>query len=84
MTISDHPYVSLLPVSALQIAAVPVVFGMPTAAHFLGEGKPWAFSQHQAPVRPGPLGTRQPLPRESTISGKSIDKGRERDKPCVL
>jgi hypothetical protein len=46
MTISDHPYVSWLPVSALQIAAVPVVFGILTPAHFLGESKPWAFSQH--------------------------------------
>jgi hypothetical protein len=34
MTISDHPYLSWPPASALQIAAVPVVFGMLTAAHF--------------------------------------------------
>lgn len=84
MTISDHPCVSWLRVSALQLAAVPVVFGMLTAAHFLGDSKPRVFSRHQAPVRPGPLGTRRPLPRESTISEKSIDKERERDEPCVL
>ena len=74
MTISDHPYMSWLPVSALQMAPVPVVFGMLTAAHFLGKSKPRAFSQHQAPVRPRPLGTPQPLPRESTISGKSLTR----------
>jgi len=37
LNISDRPYVNWLPVSALQVAAVPVVFGMLTAAHFLGE-----------------------------------------------
>ncbi len=35
--ISDRPYVSWLPFSALQVAAVPVVVGMLAAAHFLGE-----------------------------------------------
>ena len=35
--ISDHPYVSWLPFSALQVAAVPVVVGVLAAAHFLGE-----------------------------------------------
>jgi hypothetical protein len=37
LNISDRPYVSWLPFSALQVAAVPVVFGMLIAAHFLGE-----------------------------------------------
>src|SRR5262249_8719878 len=83
MTISDHPCVSWLQVSALQVAAVPVVFGMLTAAHFLGQSKPRPFSLQQAPARQRPLVTRQPLPRES-ISGKSIDKERERGEPCVL
>ena len=50
MTISDHPCVSWLRVSALQVAALPVVFGMLTAAHFLGDSKPRAFSRHQAPA----------------------------------
>ena len=35
--ISDRPYVSWLPFSALQVAAVPVVVGVLAAAHFLGE-----------------------------------------------
>jgi hypothetical protein len=35
--ISDRPYVTWLPFSALQVAAVPVVVGMLAAAHFLGE-----------------------------------------------
>jgi hypothetical protein len=35
--ISDRPYVSWLPFSALQVAAVPVVIGVLAAAHFLGE-----------------------------------------------
>src|SRR5271166_6316110 len=35
--ISDRPYVSWLPFSALQVAAIPVVVGVLAAAHFLGE-----------------------------------------------
>lgn len=37
LNISDRPYLNWLPVSALQVAAVPVVFGMLAGAHFLGE-----------------------------------------------
>jgi len=46
LNISDRPYVSWLPVSALQVAAVPVVFGLLAAAHFLGESiKAYRFEQ---------------------------------------
>jgi hypothetical protein len=37
LNISDRPYVAWLPVSALMVAAVPVVVGLLAAAHFLGE-----------------------------------------------
>ena len=37
MNISDRPFASWLPVSALQVAAVPIVFGTLIAAHYLGE-----------------------------------------------
>lgn len=37
LNISDRPYVSWLPFTALQVAALPVVFGLLAAAHFLGE-----------------------------------------------
>jgi hypothetical protein len=37
LNISDHLYVSWLPFSALQAAAIPVVGGMLAAAHYLGE-----------------------------------------------
>src|SRR5215831_4898522 len=46
LNISDRPYVSWLPVSALQVAAVPVVFGLLAAAHFLGGSiKAYRFEQ---------------------------------------
>jgi hypothetical protein len=37
LNISDRPFVSWLPFSALTLAAIPVVGGMLGAAHFLGE-----------------------------------------------
>lgn len=37
LNISDRPFVSWLPFSALTVAAIPVVGGMLGAAHFLGE-----------------------------------------------
>jgi hypothetical protein len=37
LNISDRPFVSLLPFSALTVAAIPVVGGMLGAAHFRGE-----------------------------------------------
>jgi hypothetical protein len=37
LNISDRQFVSWLPFSALQVAAIPVVGGMLAAAHFLGE-----------------------------------------------
>jgi hypothetical protein len=37
LNISDHQFVSWLPFSELQVAALPVVVGMLAAAHFLGE-----------------------------------------------
>ena len=37
LNISDHQFVSWLPFSELQVAAIPVVGGMLAAAHFLGE-----------------------------------------------
>jgi hypothetical protein len=49
--ISDRPYVSWLPVSALQVAAVPVVVGVLAAAHFLGE----AIKAHRCEPRQQPV-----------------------------
>lgn len=51
LNISDHPYVAWLPFSALQVAAVPVVFGMLAAAHFLGGSiKAYRCEQRLRPV----------------------------------
>jgi hypothetical protein len=51
LNISDRRYVAWLPFSALQVAAVPVVFGLLTAAHFLGESiKAYRCEQRQRPV----------------------------------
>jgi hypothetical protein len=49
--ISDRPYVSWLPFSALQVAAVPVVVGVLAAAHFLGE----AVKAHRCEPRQQPV-----------------------------
>ncbi|MFF1306052.1 hypothetical protein [Streptomyces sp. NPDC058307] len=43
--VSDHRFVSFLPVSELQVAAAPVVSGMVAAAHVLGE----AVREHRDP-----------------------------------
>ena len=77
MTISDHPYLSWPPVSALHIAAVPVVFGMLTAAHFSarasGGPSPGTRRQH-AQNRWGPANLFRENPRSPenllTRSGK--------------
>jgi hypothetical protein len=51
LNISDRPYVVWLPFSALQVAAIPVVFGMLAAAHFLGESiKAYRYEQRLRPV----------------------------------
>ncbi len=51
LNISDRPYVAWLPFSALQAAAVPVVFGMLAAAHFLGGSiKTYRYEQRLRPV----------------------------------
>jgi hypothetical protein len=51
LNISDRPYVSWLPFSALQVAAVPVVFGLLAAAHFLGESiKAYRCEERLRPV----------------------------------
>lgn len=49
--ISDRRYVSWLPFSALQVAAVPVVVGVLAAAHFLGE----AIKAHRCEPRQQPV-----------------------------
>ena len=51
LNISDRPYVSWLPFTALQVAALPVVFGLLAAAHFLGESiKAYRCEQRLRPV----------------------------------
>jgi hypothetical protein len=51
LNISDRRYVAWLPFSALQVAAVPVVVGLLTAAHFLGESiKAYRCEPRQRPV----------------------------------
>ena len=51
LNISDSPYVSWLPFTALQVAALPVVFGLLAAAHFLGESiKAYRCEQRLRPV----------------------------------
>ncbi len=51
LNISDRPFVSWLPFSALTLAAIPVVGGMLGAAHFLGESiRAYRHEPGQRPV----------------------------------
>jgi cytochrome c553 len=54
LNISDRPFVSWLPFSALTVAAIPVVGGMLGAAHFLGESI--RARQHEPGLRPVIIG----------------------------
>jgi hypothetical protein len=61
LNISDRPFVSWLPFSALTLAAIPVVGGMLGAAHFLGES-----------IR---AGRHEPGLRQALISAASLAGG---------